>query len=88
MKTLLISLALFIPATSALAESTVPEQGKQTEDQHTYFYHDNYNLPQQEPVYNDEPRFIKLLQIENNNQRIKTIKADISDRQRLYEAIA
>ena len=87
MKTVLISLALFIPATYALAESTIPDQGKQTEDQHTYFYEDNYKQPQQEPVYNDEPRFIKLLQIKNNNQRIKTIKADITEEQRLNEAI-
>ena len=38
-----------------------------------------------EPRHDDEPVFLKLIQIQNNNQQIKTLKANVADRQPLLE---
>lgn len=85
MKSLLMSLTLFIPATSALAEST--DYQSLIELHHTH--HDAFESQRflSEPEYDEDAKFLKLIQIQDNNQQIKTIKANVSVSQQLIEAV-
>lgn len=86
MKSLLMSLTLFIPATSALAESTDYQSIIEMYHAHPEMLESQRLLP--EPVYQKEFIILRLFQIQDTNQQIKTIKANLTDGQRLVEAVA
>ena len=86
MKSLLMSLTLFIAATSASAESTDYQSLEELYRAHTDTFEVQRSLPNH--VYEEEFIFLKLIQIQDNNRHIKTIKANLTIRQRLFEVIA
>lgn len=86
MKSLFMSLTLFFPATSVLAESTDYQSLIELYRSHPDTFETQRSLP--EPVYEEAFRLLKLIQIQGNDQQIKTIKANLIVRQLLLEAIA
>jgi hypothetical protein len=86
MKSLLISLALFIPAASALAEAPDYQDLIELYRAHPEIFESPQT--QAQPFYDEEVIFLKLIQIKNDNPQVKTLKADVTDnRPRSSEAI-
>lgn len=57
--------------------------------QQPYIYQNDYHAERwfPEPVFSDEPRYLKLLQIIDQQQQIKTIKANLSRQSLLIPAV-